>query len=301
MEANGRRRKRRWVAASVGCLGMIVGAGLLLKGCIAMGPPKPEQITDAFRGKLAPRPLDWTYEGRPLHAMEVGDASLPLVVFVHGTPGDWSAFMGYLADPELQRAAHMISVDRLGFGDSAASGIEPSLARQAGALAPLLDRDGSARGAILVGHSLGGPVVGRMAMDFPARVAGLIIVAGSCDPELEKRTWYQRAGMSPLVRWMVPDELDKANVEMIPLKGELEAMVPRWAEIRVPVTVIQGGKDNLVPPANADFLGRVLTHAPVTMVRPPEANHFLVWEKPELIREAVLNQLAHLSDPTPAP
>ena len=76
---------------------------------------------------------------------------------------------------------------------------------------------------------------------------------------------------------------------------------PRWSEIRVPVTVIQGGKDNLVPPANADFLGRVLLNAPVTMVRPPEANHFLVWEKPELIREAVLNQLAHLSDPTPAP
>lgn len=298
MEFNAPRRRRRWVAASAGCLGLAVAAGLLLKGCIAMGPPKPERVADAFRGKLAPQPVDWSFEGRPVHAMEVGDPALPLVVFVHGTPGDWSAFMGYLADPELQRVAHMVSVDRLGFGASAAGGIEPSLGKQAGALAPLLERDRSGRGAILVGHSLGGPVIGRMAMDFPSRVAGLVIVAGSCDPALEKRTWYQRAGMSPLIRWMVPDELDKANVEMIPLKGELEAMAPRWAEITVPVTVIQGGKDNLVPPANADFLGRVLTHAPVTMVRPPEANHFLVWEKPELIRGALLRMVGSSSAST---
>ena len=123
-------------------------------------------------------------------------------------------------------------------------------------------------------------------------LTGLVIVAGSCDPALEKRTWYQRAGMSPLVRWMVPDELDRANVEMIPLKGELEAMAPRWAEIRVPVTVIQGGKDNLVPPGNADFLERALVHAAVTMVRPPDADHFLVWERPQLIRDALLRMLA---------
>jgi pimeloyl-ACP methyl ester carboxylesterase len=185
----------------------------------------------------------------------------------------------------------MISVDRLGFGESAAGGIETALGKQAAALQPLLERNASGRGALLVGHSLGGPVVGRMAMDFPRQVGGLIIVAGSCDPDLEKRTWYQRAGMSPLVRWAVPHELDMANVEMIPLRGELEAMRPRWAEIRVPVTVIQGGKDPLVPPANADFLGRVLVNAPVTMVRPPDANHFLVWERPGLIRDAVLRML----------
>lgn len=286
-------RRRRWTLAAAGCAVLLVGAGLLLKGCIGMGPPPRPAIAEAFRGVEAPRDVEWQFEGKPMHAVEVGDRRLPMVVFVHGTPGDWTAFMGYLADPELQRAAHMISVDRLGFGASAGGGIESSLGKQAAALAPLLERNDSGRGAVLVGHSLGGPVVGRMAMDDPARVGGLIIVAGSCDPDLEKRTWYQRAGMSPLVRWAVPHELDMANVEMIPLKGELEAMRPRWSEIRVPVTVIQGGKDNLVPPANADFLGRVLLNAPVTMVRPPEANHFLVWERPELIRGALLRMLAN--------
>jgi pimeloyl-ACP methyl ester carboxylesterase len=258
---------------------------------VSLGPPPRPKIEAAFARGPAPHPVDWQFEGRALHAMEIGEESLPLVVFVHGTPGDWTAFMGYMADPELQAVARMISVDRLGFGESAAGGVETSLGRQAASLRPRLERDETGRGAILVGHSLGGPVIGRMAMDYPERVAGLVIVAGSCDPALEKRTWYQRAGMAPLVRWMVPDELDRANVEMIPLKAELEAMAPRWAEIRVPVTVIQGGKDKLVPPGNADFLERVLTAAPLTMVRPPEATHFLVWEQPELLRSALLRML----------
>ncbi len=259
---------------------------------MSFGPPPRPKIEAAFASGPAPRSVDWQFEGRDLHAMEVGDPSLPLVIFVHGTPGDWTAFMGYMADPELQAVARMISVDRLGFGESAAGGVETSLGRQAASLRPLLERDPTGHNAILVGHSLGGPVVGRMAMDFPAQVAGLLIVAGSCDPALEKRTWYQRAGMSPLVRWMVPEELDRANVEMMPLRAELEAMAPRWAEIRVPVTVIQGGKDKLVPPGNADFLERALTGARLTMVRPPDASHFLVWEQPELIRGALLRMLA---------
>jgi pimeloyl-ACP methyl ester carboxylesterase len=283
-------RARRWYLASAGCLGVLLAAGVVLKGCMSFGP-RPEQIAAAFHGHAAPSPVDWRFEGKPMRAMEVGDPRLPLVVFVHGTPGDWTAFLSYLADPELTRVAHMISVDRLGFGGSEAGGIETSLARQAAALAPLLERDGAGRGAVLIGHSLGAPIIARMAMDHPARVAGLIIVAGSCDPALERRTWYQRAGMSPWVRWLLPRELDRANVEMVPLKDELEAMVPRWAEIRVPVTVIQGGRDSLVPPANADFLARVLSNAPVRMVRPPEATHFLVWEQPGLVRDAILEQI----------
>ena len=283
--------KGRWAVAAAGCCVLLGAAALLFKACVRVGPPPTPRATEAFRGRHAPRSVVWEFEGRRMHAMEVGDGDLPLVVFVHGTPGDWTAFMGYLADPELQVAARLIAVDRPGFGDSASGGVETSLRKQVAALAPLLERGGRG-GAILVGHSLGGPIVGRLAMDFPARVGGLVIVAGSCDPALEKRTWYQRLGMTRLVRWAVPDELDRANVEMVPLQAELEAMAPRWAEIRVPVAVIQGGKDALVPPGNADFLERALTHAPKTMVRPAEAGHFLLWEQPALVRGEILRLLA---------
>jgi hypothetical protein len=43
---------------------------------------------------------------------------------------------------------------------------------------------------------------------------------------------------------------------------------------------MQGGEDDLVPPENADFPQKMLTHATtVNIVRIPEMNHFLPWTR----------------------
>ena len=41
--------------------------------------------------------------------------------------------------------------------------------------------------------------------------------------------------------------------EIMPLKGELDKMLPLWKKLSMPVTVIQGLEDDLVPPENAGF------------------------------------------------
>lgn len=66
------------------------------------------------------------------------------------------------------------------------------------------------------------------------------------------------------------------NREIRALKDELVAMLPLWPRVTQRVTVMQGGKDNLVPPENADFAQKMLTHATsVNIVRIPEMDHFL--------------------------
>jgi pimeloyl-ACP methyl ester carboxylesterase len=80
-------------------------------------------------------------------------------------------------------------------------------------------------------------------------------------------------------------------------------MLPRWSEIEVPVTVVQGEKDSLVSPLNADFAERVLVNAPVVVDRIPDANHFTPWTHRERIRKAILDQLEELDrhdEPLPA-
>src|SRR5262245_2979935 len=77
-------RRRSCLFAGAGCLALAAGGGLLLKGCVSFGPPPRETMAAAFAGGEAPRDVDWTFEGRSLHAMEVGADSRPLVVFVHG-------------------------------------------------------------------------------------------------------------------------------------------------------------------------------------------------------------------------
>lgn len=130
---------------------------------------------------------------------------------------------------------------------------------------PILKTSKAVTLPILVGYSLGGPVVSRMAMDYPQLVGGLVLVAPSIDPQLEKWEWYRHVGDFFLFRPIIPKELDVSNQEILPLEKQLTLMLPLWSTIRVPVTVIQGDKDKLVPPGNADFARKMLINAPTTI------------------------------------
>ena len=230
-----------------------------------------------------------------LNVATAGADTLPTILFVHGSPGAWDAFIGFFADSSLYNHAQLISVDRPGFGKSDLGEPEPSLQAQAAAIAPLLRLGRSAQKPIIVGHSLGGPVAVRLAMDYPNEVGGLILVAPSIDPELEKKEWYRPIGnVFPFRQWL-PTELDVSNQEILPLKGELQRMMPLWARIRVPVIVIQGENDPLVPPGNAAFAKRMLVNAPTTIQMIPNMNHFIPWSRPDLIHDAILHQLITLT------
>jgi pimeloyl-ACP methyl ester carboxylesterase len=65
-------------------------------------------------------------------------------------------------------------------------------------------------------------------------------------------------------------------------------MIPLYPKIKASTIVIQGGKDDLVHPGNADFAKKMITNAPVQLVLRADMNHFVPWTHPELIREAVI-------------
>jgi pimeloyl-ACP methyl ester carboxylesterase len=229
---------------------------------------------------------------RDVHYVSSGIDSMPLVLFLHGSPGSLSAFIDFLADSLLMHEALLISADRPGFGYSNFGNAEPSLQKQGETFKPILEKYKKNKPVILVGHSLGGPLIARMAIDFPNMVDGLIIVAGSIDPELEpNETWFRAPLATPFLSWILPRSLRASNEEIYHLKPELEKMLPLWREIKCPVIVIQGMKDVLVPAENALFAEKVLINAPLEVVRIEDMNHFVPWSHPELIQQAVLRML----------
>lgn len=235
--------------------------------------------------------------GRTLFWVESGDPEKRAVVFVHGTPGGWGAFRAYLGSAELLPMARLVSIDRPGWGRSGGE-TQTRLGEQAAAVAAVVDALEGSEPPILVGHSLGAPIVARTAMDFPEKVGGLVLVSPSIDPDLERLTWYQRLGRRWPWRRLLPAGLRTALHELVPLRDELAAMAGRWGEVRVPVTVVQGGRDRLVDPRNADFAERVV-RAPLGVVRVPDAGHLIPCQRPELLVDAVRRQLAELDAARP--
>jgi pimeloyl-ACP methyl ester carboxylesterase len=269
---------------------LLLGLALLQAGCFPFSR-KLRGDADAFT-KAHPdgfHTLD--VDGHPLRYAAVGLTSAPLVLLVHGSPGGWEAWAGLLMDPGLSSTARVLAPDRPGFGGSEPGVPLPSLRAQAARLAALLRAEGHGRKAVVLGHSLGGPIAVRLAMDDPDLVSSLILVAPSVDPAQEEEKWYQVPASWGWLRPLVPSALDVCNQEILPLKGELEAMLPLWAKLQAPVDLIQGLDDPLVPPANADFIEAHVPASRLRVLRIPGMDHFVPWRRPDLLLDAIHRNL----------
>lgn len=249
-----------------------------------------KEVDEYFKKKdVDATQLSYKVGFRDINYVKAGDQTKPLVVFIHGSPGSLTAFIHFLADTSLLRQTEMISTDRPGFGYSNFGNGVGSLHEQCEILLPLIEANKNGRPLILVGHSLGGPLIARMAFEHPDLIDGLVIVAGSIDPDLEpNETWFRAPLATPFLSWILPRSLRASNEEIYHLKPELEEMLPMWADIKCPVIVIQGKKDSLVPAANADFAKKMLVNAPVEFVFKEDMDHFVPWSNPELIHQAIL-------------
>jgi pimeloyl-ACP methyl ester carboxylesterase len=125
------------------------------------------------------------------HVIEMGDGggskdSLP-VVLLHGAGANLQD-MNLALGERLAARHRLIFIDRPGFGFSARrAGDGSSPADQASVLRDVFDKLGIER-AIIVGHSWGGTMALAFALDFPQRVAGLVLIAAPTHPGLWRMT-----------------------------------------------------------------------------------------------------------------
>jgi pimeloyl-ACP methyl ester carboxylesterase len=216
--------------------------------------------------------------------LRAGDASAPRVILVHGTPGAAEGWADYLAAPFA--GAEVVALDRPGFGASGPAGAVTSLAAQAAAVVALFPAD--RRPVVLVGHSLGGPVVARAAADRPERVAAVVFLAASLDPGLESIHPMQYFGAWAPVRGMLPRAIRNANAELMALEPELEALRPALKEIRSKVVIVHGTRDALVPVENVRYTEASLLGARCVKTTYLDGlDHFLPWNSQAAVREAV--------------
>jgi len=249
------------------------------------------EVNDFFSDQsIKPVLKSYTVGSRTINYAEIGNDTLPKAIFFHGSPGSWSAFIDFMKDDELLRFVQIISVDRPGFGYSDFGQSVTSIKKQAELLSTLLMKYDNGKPVILIGHSLGGPLIARLAIDYPTLSDALVMVSPSIDPKLEpKEDWFRMPLRTPFFSWLIPTSFRVSNDEIYYLKNDLIDMLPLWKNIKQPVTVIQGKDDSLVPPGNADFAKKMLVNSEkINIILKDNVNHFIPWNHPELIKEAIL-------------
>jgi pimeloyl-ACP methyl ester carboxylesterase len=225
--------------------------------------------------------------GYPQHIVELGNTGNgPPVVLLHGAGANLEE-MNLALGARLAARHRVILVDRPGFGFSGRKRGESSPSYQAGVLRDIFDRLGIDR-AILVGHSWGGTLALTFALDFPRRVAGLVLIAPATHPGVWSLSAVNSALATPfgsffartlalpfgaLLMWpgsraaflpqAIPPRYVKNSAAMLVLRpptlmnnwadvGCLEAALAqqagRYGALNVPTIVLNGDKDFLVPP-----------------------------------------------------
>jgi pimeloyl-ACP methyl ester carboxylesterase len=229
------------------------------------------------------------FDGYKIHYLETGNAENPTLFFVHGSPGSWNAFKEYLQDSLLLKKYRMIAIDRPGFGYSD-FGDAQNLKEQSQRISEFIKKIDNKKPLILVGHSVGGPVVAQLAVDNPSWYKRLVILAGSVDPKAESpEKWRTIIKASPL-RYLIPGALRPSNDELWWLKQDLVDLEPKLKNITSDVTVIHGTKDVLVPYSNMDFIKKSFVNAKsMNTITIEKANHFIPWSHYEIVRNALLN------------
>lgn len=269
-------------------------AAVLVPLLTACGPPYPAARENGDREDDGVRFASVHVDGHDIHYAEAGDAANPLVLFVHGTPGSSDAFRSCLKAARWRDRAHLVAVDRPGFGGSVDKQWLPGLTEQARLMAAMRRVDRSGKPMIVVGHSLGGTIAYRMAIDYPADVFGIVVIASSVDPSVGGARWYNYVADQRVVSWLLPRDLVRANREIMPLGAELEALAPRLGGIRAFVTVIHGGRDALVSFDNLDYARRHLPADRTRIVAEPDEGHFILWRRPEIIAAEIDRMLDRL-------
>lgn len=230
-------------------------------------------------------------EGRNIRYIEVGNKSKPMIIFVHGAPGSSQDFYKYLQDSTLLQKARMIAVDRPGYGYSDFSQSLTSIETQAKLLKPILEINQHSQKPLLVGYSFGGPVVARMAMDFPKLTGSLLMLAPAIDPENEKMFWINKPVDKKAFRWLVPKVFRVANDEKMTHVAELKQMKNLWKNISNKTVFMHGYSDKIVDIINSKFGVKSLINAPVDTVFQEDMSHTLVWKKYDLVKQELIKLL----------
>lgn len=214
--------------------------------------------------------------------IQPGATDAPRVILVHGAPADADSWTRLIrAEAEGFADAEVLAVDRLGYGNSSTP-LQTSLAAHAASLEPLLTP-----GAVLVGHSYGGPVVLRAAAEYGDRLGGIVLVAGACDPYMHDAVWFRRLVDSAGV--LIPRPWHNANAELLALTDENLAMVGTLDRVTCPVVIVHGSWDPVCPhDGTVGYLRGALTNAAeVRVVSIRRAGHNLHLSHTGVVGEAI--------------
>lgn len=233
-------------------------------------------------------------ENQNVRYVRRGKSQNPLLVMVHGAPGDLTAFSGYLRDSLLAEKFDLLAYDRPGYNGEDK---EPraSIVSQANALFNLISQVSlDSQSIVLMSHSYGGPIAALAAIDLGDRVNGHLMLSPVIDPHSEPMFWYSKFPVKAPFKWIAAQPNKTASYEKIEHRKHLKSLIDKWANMPTNTLMIHGEKDWLAPIENAKFVKETFPESLTEIELLEDASHFFIWSNKR--SDFIKNKLLSLSD-----
>lgn len=231
----------------------------------------------------------------------------PPMVLIHGAGG---SHLHWAPTTRRLSGRSVYAIDLPGHGRSPGDGME-SIEDYVEALSSW-QRQAGLRRPVLVGHSMGGAIALRSALEAPETLAGLVLVGTSdhlpVNPTLLGmlgRDETCREAVDLITRWSFSPsaearllELSRKRMLEVPRKVlyndfracERYDVQGRLGEIRLPTLVICGADDRMTPERTVRRLTQGIRDSRFTLVQ--DAGHMLMLEQPAALDGAIQDFLA---------
>ena len=231
---------------------------------------------EAAAEAAGPQPETVEVGGKNIQYLKMGEGSGPPLLLLHGFGGDINIWV--FNQEALSADRTVYALDLPGHGQSSKDVGEGDLDSLVDAVAGFMDTQGIEK-AHIFGHSMGGAVAGSFAIKHPERVQSLALIASAglgeeingdyiegfiaanrrkemrnaltllfADPELVNRQLVNDVMKFKRLDG-VDDALRKIADKLFP--GGKQADVPDLSGVEVPMLVVWGAEDKIVPVAHA--------------------------------------------------
>jgi pimeloyl-ACP methyl ester carboxylesterase len=207
-------KKRNLALAFGGAVGAAVAVKMLTRAKSVLWEDVAPLIPHAENSHFV------SVDGARIHYQEFGDAAKPTILLIHGYTA--SLYVWKTTAPMLAAAGfHVVAIDLLGFGYSEKpSWFDYAITSQARMVARFMNRVGIGQ-ATIVGSSYGGAVAATLALDYPERVAKLVLVDAVSNDNLKNHPILKLAAIPGIGEALTPFLIDSRAFQRHRMRGTL--------------------------------------------------------------------------------
>jgi pimeloyl-ACP methyl ester carboxylesterase len=266
---------------------MIVFAITTLSSCFSRYLYSDKEIEEYYRHKNY-KPISHfvCYNDRPLHFVEFGDTTKPLLILIHGAPGAWYTWMNFVDIDSLRENFHLLIVDRPGYGKSNYGKVNKNINDQICSIQAVIDHYPN-KEIVLAGRSYGAPIAAALAAINQSRCQNLILYSPVLSPYKEKTYWFSGLGKFFLVQWMLPKALNVATAEKFAHVTQMKQILSYYPQIKANTTIVSGKQDWVAHSSNHRICDSLIKVENKRELLLGNAGHFLTFECPNTMASLI--------------